>query len=220
MGQEPSADKGQSSRTRKRAKNYPYDKPTSYGGPRSIDANGSAYQDVSQTHTRPMLPMDLRHGPWDEETGELEQEASSYPGLLSKASDTGMGGTIPGTAGGWAGSYKTWDAEDAVERAGSRPLKRESAWGRLAEGLEIIAPMGDGGLDAMGLELDAQRAAFRDSFAETLPVVDRMDAPSLVALLMDLDPEYAAETLAPDDEAEAQDMYRRWGSYALGEEQR
>lgn len=70
-----------------------------------------------------------------------------------------------------------------------------------------------GGLDPFEVEMDALKRDFRDSYRSTRSEVGKMKAPQLVALLMDLDPEYAAERLAPEEDADAADIYDCW---ALG----
>lgn len=170
---EPSQDKGY--KRLKRASDFPYDMPVLTGGARGIDNMGGGFVDMSQQHSHPLIPKDISHGPWDEETGELEQEASNFPGLLSKSSDSGMGGTVPGTAGGWANSPMSWDAEDEVERAGSRHV-RESAWD-LLEGLGTDCPSREEMSAALLSAFDDRAPRRRTSLLQVLiPDEDEIDA--------------------------------------------
>ena len=70
-----------------------------------------------------------------------------------------------------------------------------------------------GGRDPFELEMDALQSDFRDSYRDTRHIVARMRGPELVRLLMDLDPDYAAERFAPEADDDVADTYDCW---ALG----
>ncbi len=79
--------------------------------------------------------------------------------------------------------------------------------------------MGEDGMDAIDLELDSLKRDFQDSYVAALPTTDEMDSPSLFKLLTDLDPDFAAETFAPEDENEMRDVYGTWAARAIGREE-
>lgn len=80
--------------------------------------------------------------------------------------------------------------------------------------------MGEDGIDAHELDLDALRTDFRDVFIDTLPVAQKLGSKGLFGLLIQLDPEYSAELFAPDEDDEMSDLYTDWGErvYAPGAE--
>lgn len=75
--------------------------------------------------------------------------------------------------------------------------------------------LGDG-VDPHELDMDAARSDFRDSFLDTLPQTQSMDAKDLFTLLAQLDPDFAAELFAPDDDSEMSDIYVDWGQRNAG----
>lgn len=78
--------------------------------------------------------------------------------------------------------------------------------------------MGEDGLDALELELDSLKRDFLSSYEAARPTTDSMDSPALFSLLNQLDPEFAAETFAPEDENEMRDVYGLWASRVLDRE--
>lgn len=150
-GTDQSPDNGDATkRTRKRGGDFPYDKPVMYGAARGIDDMGAGFSDMRADVGPPILPKDTAHTPWDDETGELENEAAGTPvsfGRSAGGNQAGGGGTIPGTAGGWASPPWDRDVDDEVERAGDRKLSK--TWESLAllvgapvlsEELESVSP--------------------------------------------------------------------------------
>jgi hypothetical protein len=121
-----------------------------------------------------------------------------------------------------------------------RPGRPLSVWDRLSDSVVRTASMGpigsgyesevqlgtgnhgrmgeeDEGMDAVDLEIDALQRDFRSSYEEALETTDGMDSPSLFTLLTRLDPEFSAETFAPEDEDEMRDIYTLWASRMAGE---
>jgi hypothetical protein len=100
-------------------------------------------------------------------------------------------------------------------------LTRESAIGSGYEsevdlGLGSHGRMGEDGMDAFDLEMDALRRDFRSSYDAARPVTDRMDSPKLFVLLTRMDPDFAADTFAPEDEEEMRGIYSLWADRMSG----
>ena len=152
-GTDQSPDQGDATkRARKRGGDFPYDKPVLYGTARGIDDTGAGFADMRSLVGTSITPKDTTHTPWDDETGELENEASGTPVSLGRSAGgngAGGGGTIPGTAGGWASPPWDRDTDDEVERAGDRKLPE--SWSCLAEALEIDLPEEEEPVDPMSL---------------------------------------------------------------------
>lgn len=139
-----------------------------------------------------------------------------------------------------ASSHASFDGDERQDGADdgpplprqSKPDRPLSVWDRLSDisdsvvrapigsGYESeLAPqygagthgrMGEDGMDAVELELDSLRKDFRDSYESALSTTDEMDSPSLFVLLTKLDPDFSAETFAPEDEDEMRDVYSTW----------
>lgn len=141
---------------------------------------------------------------------------------------------------GMDGSERQDGADDGPplgrQYAPPRPM---SVWDRMADISDSIRPrelgpqaddafalgygnhgrMGEDGMDPMELEMDALRRDFRSSYVDALPTTDRMDSPSLFVLLTKLDPDFAAETFAPEDEDEMRGIYGLWADGMSGLEE-
>jgi hypothetical protein len=92
---------------------------------------------------------------------------------------------------------------------------------RLEEISENVA-VGDMGTDGLApdeLELDVLRSQFRRMFDDSLADVQGFDSPSLFVLLADLDPDFAAQTFAPEDDSEMASIYNAWGAHVVGPEE-
>ncbi len=76
--------------------------------------------------------------------------------------------------------------------------------------------MGEDGLDALELEMDALKTDFRQSYEDARPSTDSMRSTDLFGLLMQLDPEFGAETFAPEDEEEMRGIYGLWADKMSG----
>lgn len=117
-----------------------------------------------------------------------------------------------------------------------RPDRPHSVWDRISDSLDVMtngpqselsAPlgygshgrMGEDGLDAFDLELDALKRDFRSSYEAALPVTDEMEPRDLFTLLTRLDPDFAAETFTPEDENEMRDVYSCWADRVIGREE-
>lgn len=116
----------------------------------------------------------------------------------------------------------------------SRPDRPLSVWDRLSDisdavvrgpigsgyeselGSGIHGRMGEDGMDAAELEMDALRRDFRDSYEAALPTTDGMASPDLFVLLTRLDPDFSAETFAPEDEDEMRGIYSLWADRMSG----
>lgn len=144
-----------------------------------------------------------------------------------------------------ASSHAGMDGDERQDGAGhgGPPLGREdrpdmplSVWDRMSDSIDRSAigsgyesevqlglgnhgRMGEDGMDAIELELDAIRRDFLDSYRDATPVTDEMDSPSLFVLLTQLDPDFSAETFAPEDENEMRDIYSCWAARAVGREE-
>lgn len=70
--------------------------------------------------------------------------------------------------------------------------------------------MGEDGMDALELEMDSLRNDFRQSYENSTEVTDEMCSTDLFSLLTDLDPDFAAQTFAPEDEDEMRNIYGIW----------
>lgn len=79
--------------------------------------------------------------------------------------------------------------------------------------------MGDG-TGVEDLDIDVLRQDFKDTFTSTMPVAMKLSPQSLFKMLTHLDPDFAAELFAPEDEEEMQGIYSDWGNrvYAPGAE--
>lgn len=126
--------------------------------------------------------------------------------------------------------------EPPLGRQQTRPPMPLSVWDRMSDsinrsaigsgyesevqlGLGNHGRMGEDGMDAIDLELDAVRRDFLSSYEDALPVTDEMDSPNLFTLLTQLDPDFSAETFAPEDENEMRDIYSCWAARAIGREE-
>lgn len=104
----------------------------------------------------------------------------------------------------------------------SDALQRESAIGTGYESEVEIGygqprgRMGEDGLDAIDLEMDALQRDFRDSYEGAKPATDVMSPKDLFALLSELDPEFSSETFAPEDEDEMRGIYSAWADQMSG----
>ena len=85
-------------------------------------------------------------------------------------------------------------------------------------GLGYHGRMGEEGMDPFELEMDSLRQDFRNSYQNAAQVTDRMSSPSLFVLLTKLDPEFSAETFAPEDEDEMRGVYSQWADRMSGPE--
>lgn len=99
-----------------------------------------------------------------------------------------------------------------------------SAWERISDGLDVMqsnAPqgMGEDGMDALELEMDSLKQDFRGSFDAARETTDQMGPADLFVLLTRLDPDFAAETFAPEDEDEMQGIYSTWADRMSGQEE-
>lgn len=103
------------------------------------------------------------------------------------------------------------DSHDAVAMSNDLELDRtKNVW----EDLAIGCGLGDG-MDPFELELDALRGDFKTAFLDALNQTDSMDSPSLFGLLNELDPEFAAQTFAPEEDDEMRAIYQTWGGRVL-----
>jgi hypothetical protein len=93
-----------------------------------------------------------------------------------------------------------------------------TAWEELEESL-ASGDMGTDGLAPDELELDVLRNQFRRMFDDSLADVQGFDSPSLFVLLADLDPDFAAQTFAPEDDSEMASIYNAWGAHVVGPEE-
>lgn len=73
-------------------------------------------------------------------------------------------------------------------------------------------------MDAMELEMDSLKRDFRDSYESARGETDRMDSPKLFVLLTRLDPDFSAETFAPEDEDEMRSIYDIWARRMSGDD--
>lgn len=96
----------------------------------------------------------------------------------------------------------------------------KTAWESLGEELELEDPsgMGEGGVDAVGLELDAVKRDFRDALFGTVSPPNPTDTRSLYALLHHVDPDYATDLFAPEDDSEMMGIYMDWADRVAGPE--
>lgn len=110
------------------------------------------------------------------------------------------------------------DVSDSIVREGSMDPVEIGPMGYNADALGYgnHGRMGEDGMDAMELEMDALRKDFRDSYETARCETDRMDAPKLFALLTQLDPDFSAETFAPEDEDEMRGIYSLWADRMSG----
>lgn len=113
------------------------------------------------------------------------------------------------------------------QHASKRP---KTVWEQITEMVdeadELTAPLGTGnhgfmgdGLDPLELEMDALKDEFRCSYEDATPATDEMDSPSLYKLLQQLDPDFSADTFAPEDEDEMRDIYGLWADRMSGHEE-
>ena len=182
------------------------------------------------THPDPMDPND-----------RVRQKTQSRDVMWPYDRDNSYGAS---SHAGMDGSERQDGADDGpplarVHRA-PRPM---SVWDRMSDAIdrdmegmpylsngpetELSAPlgygnhgrMGEDGLDALELEMDAVRRDFVDSYNRAKPATDGMDSRSLFKLLGELDPDFAAETFAPDEQDEMRDIYACWASRAIGREE-
>lgn len=93
-----------------RPKDFPYDRPITYGQPMAYDRGSSG---AGPSHNG-ITPMDTSHSAWD----DLE-EITGSPILLTKAyqgSQLGNSTGVPGAAGGWATNpKKDWDDSEVSD---------------------------------------------------------------------------------------------------------
>ncbi len=110
-------------RTQSRAKGFPYDTPVKYGGAKSQDDGGAAYDDGGLS--RPLTP---KYG--ERATAEAAGTPISYKGSEGDADGSGGIGTIPGQSRGWAGGKKDDLDFSPIDVFGE-------AWQELAEALDL-----------------------------------------------------------------------------------
>lgn len=79
--------------------------------------------------------------------------------------------------------------------------------------------MGEDGMDALDLEIDSLQKDFRDSYEQSLPTTISMHPKQLFSLLHTLDPDFSAETFAPEDEEEMRGIYSLWADRMSGLEE-
>lgn len=141
---------------------------------------------------------------------------------------------------GMDGDERQDGADDGppLARTMKRPDRPLSVWDRLSDisdsvvrsvvgsGYESEVPqygshgrMGEDGMDAIDLEMDALQRDFRDSYQNALPATDEMDSPNLFILLTKMDPDFSAETFAPEDEDEMRGIYSLWADRMSGHEE-
>ena len=128
------------------------------------------------------------------------------------------------------------DQHPPVPKNSKMPLLAKNVWERLSEVFDNteIGPqspsatplgygnhgrMGEDGMDAVELELDSLKIDFKKSYEDALPTTDAMRPQDLFGLLTQLDPDFAAETFAPEDEEEMRDVYGLWASKMSGREE-
>lgn len=114
-----------------------------------------------------------------------------------------------------------WDRmSDSVVREGSLdPVEIGPMGANAAElGYGNHGRMGEDGMDAMELEMDSLKRDFRDSYESARGETDRMDSPKLFVLLTRLDPDFSAETFAPEDEDEMRSIYDIWARRMSGDD--
>lgn len=113
-------------------------------------------------------------------------------------------------------SGTAWDRiSDSLDRADCGPQASQMA----PVGLGNRETMGEDGVDAIELEMDALKLDFRNSYDAAQPTTDEMGSPDLFALLTQLDPEFSAETFAPEDEDEMRSIYGLWADRMSGHEE-
>lgn len=115
-----------------------------------------------------------------------------------------------------------WDRiSDSLDRLEGLPAMGNGPEGPLSAplGYGNHGRMGEGGIDAIELEMDALRQEFRASYEAAMPVTDEMDSPGLFKLLMQLDPDFASETFAPEEQDEMRDIYAGWAERVIGREE-
>jgi hypothetical protein len=110
-------------------------------------------------------------------------------------------------------------------------MKTTSTWQRISETIDEIeagpsVPLGTGnhgfmgdGIDPLELEMNALQDEFRCSYEDAAPATDEMDSPSLYKLLQQLDPDFSADTFAPEDEDEMRGIYGLWADRMSGHEE-
>lgn len=103
-----------------------------------------------------------------------------------------------------------WDRMSDISDSVVRSVIGTGYESELGSGLH--GRMGEDGMDAMDLEMDSLRRDFRDSYEAARGTTDEMDSPNLFVLLTKLDPDFSAETFAPEDEDEMRDIYSLWAS--------
>ena len=140
---------------------------------------------------------------------------------------------------GMGGDEREMNPSDGPPLARQHKTPRpQSVWDRISDSLDRIeigpqaasaTPLGYGnhgrmgeqedGMDAMELETDSLKIDFRNSYDDACSTTDQMDSSDLFGLLTQLDPDFAAETFAPEDEEEMQSIYSTWADRMSGYEE-
>jgi hypothetical protein len=186
------------------------------------DSGGPSGYTTAFTHPDPMDPNDRVRQ-------KTQSRATDYPYdmpvMYGRSSHAGMDGS------------ERQDGADngpPLARQQDQPDQPLSVWDRLSDisdsvvrsvvgsgyeselGSGLHGRMGEDGMDAMELEMDALRRDFRDSYDGARHTTDRMDSPDLFVLLTRLDPEFSAETFAPEDEDDMRGIYSTWADRMSG----
>jgi hypothetical protein len=106
-----------------------------------------------------------------------------------------------------------WDRiSDSIDRMEQGPQAADA----FALGYGNHGRMGEDGMDAIDLEIDALQKDFRSSYDDARPTTDEMHPHDLFVLLTQMDPDFSAETFAPEDEDEMRSIYTLWADRMSG----
>lgn len=190
------------------------------------DSGGPSGYTTAFTHPDPMDPNDRVRQ-------KTQSRAPSYP--YDRPVMYGRS-----THASFDGDERQDGADDGPPLARqSKPDRPMSVWDRMSDitdGLERSAigsgyesevdlglgnhgRMGENGMDPFEMELDSLRQDFRNSYQNAEPVTSKMDSPTLFVLLTKLDPDFSAETFAPEDEDEMRGIYSHWADRMSGPEE-
>ncbi len=191
----------------------------------SINEAGPSGYTAAFTHPDPMDPNDRQRQKTQARAGNYPYDMPTSYGRATGVDDGGasyqhadddddgpLAQELPATA---AVPMSVWDnLREVLGKAG--PPMENGPTGPLATAMRYgqNGRMGEGGMDAMDLEMDAIRGDFKDSFLAAEPHVRQMKRPELLALLVDLDPDYAVDRFDLDD-ANLYNAFGDWGHRVL-----
>lgn len=158
----------------------------------------------------------------------LKKEVSGAPMSIGYSTGSGMRNG-PGTSGGFAGKFVAHEVpEDELVKAGKKKLDRsiemedDSAWKGIGEAFVSLADHPEEEMEpSMGVEdaeMEQLRAEFKAVSDRVMQALDGMDEPSMVKLIFQIDPDYAAGKFGSVGKDGLKSMYSGWHQQVMGDE--